>query len=139
MSAIAALQSLGTALGQVGSAGLGSLIAPALVARGVVSPILNNYTDGAIGRGLGGYFGEKIGKFFGGSGQSTGKRIGQKVGTAVLGFKKGGRVKRTGRAQVHKGEYVLPKGVAPTKKQKKRVEKRQKKRFEKKRVQKKKR
>ena len=33
------------------------------------------------------------------------------------GYKKGGRVKKTERALVHKGEYVLPKGVKPTKKQ----------------------
>ena len=36
-------------------------------------------------------------------------------------FKKGGRVKRTGKAIVHKGEYILPKGVKPTKAQVKKV------------------
>ena len=38
-------------------------------------------------------------------------------------FKKGGRVPRTGRALVHKGEYILPVGVAPTKAQKAKVAK----------------
>ena len=37
------------------------------------------------------------------------------------GFKTGGRVKRTGKALVHKNEYVLPAGVEPTKAQKKKV------------------
>lgn len=36
-------------------------------------------------------------------------------------FKKGGRVKRTGKALVHKGEYILPRGVKPTKAQVKKV------------------
>lgn len=38
-------------------------------------------------------------------------------------FKKGGRVPRTGKALIHKGEYILPVGVAPTKAQKKAVAK----------------
>jgi hypothetical protein len=33
------------------------------------------------------------------------------------GFKLGGRVKKTGTALVHAGEYVLPKGIKPTKDQ----------------------
>ena len=31
------------------------------------------------------------------------------------GYKMGGRVKKTGKALVHKGEFVLPRGVKPTK------------------------
>ena len=38
-------------------------------------------------------------------------------------FKTGGRVKRTGLAKVHKGEFVLPKEVKPTKAQKAKVAK----------------
>lgn len=34
-----------------------------------------------------------------------------------VGFKLGGKVKKTGRALVHAGEYVLPRGVKPTKDQ----------------------
>jgi hypothetical protein len=40
------------------------------------------------------------------------------------GFKKGGLVKKTGVAFVHKGEFVLPVGVKPTKAQIKQVAKR---------------
>lgn len=36
-------------------------------------------------------------------------------------YKKGGRVKRTGKALVHKGEYILPRGVKPTKAQVKKI------------------
>ena len=39
------------------------------------------------------------------------------------GFKNGGRVKRTGKALIHKGEYILPVGVAPTEAQKAKVAK----------------
>ena len=46
---------------------------------------------------------------------------------SVLGglapFKKGGPIKRTGPIYAHKGEYILPKGVPPTKAQKAKVAK----------------
>ena len=32
-------------------------------------------------------------------------------------FKKGGKVKKTGPIYAHKGEFVLPKGIRPTRKQ----------------------
>ena len=51
-----------------------------------------------------------------------GGAVGESLG-GLTGFKKGGRVKRTGKALVHKGEYVLPVGVAPTKAQKAKVAK----------------
>jgi hypothetical protein len=38
-------------------------------------------------------------------------------------FKKGGKVKKTGPIMAHKGEYVLPASVKPTKKQMSRVSK----------------
>ncbi len=41
-------------------------------------------------------------------------------------FKKGGRVKKTGKAILHKGEFVLPVGVKPTKAQMKKVAKKRK-------------
>ena len=60
-----------------------------------------------------------------------GERIGKKYGKYVdavapfiaplLMFKKGGKVPKTTLAQVHKGEYVLPASVKPTKAQKKKV------------------
>ncbi len=52
----------------------------------------------------------------------NGEQVGSALG-GLSGFKKGGRVKRTGKAVVHKGEYVLPVGVAPTKAQKAKVAK----------------
>jgi hypothetical protein len=45
----------------------------------------------------------------------------------VAGFKCGGRVKKTEKALVHSGEYVLPKGVKPTAEQKAKVKELQKK------------
>jgi hypothetical protein len=44
--------------------------------------------------------------------------------SANVQFKNGGRVRKTGKATVHKGEYVLPRGVAPTARQKRMVAKR---------------
>lgn len=77
-----------------------------------------------IGRGLGNFAGQKLGKFTG-IGAEKGGNIGEDIGGDVLGhlipFKKGGRVKKTGPILAHKGEFILPKGVAPTKTQKARV------------------
>lgn len=47
------------------------------------------------------------------------------LGSSMI-FKKGGRVKKTGVALVHKGEFVLPVGVKPTKAQLKKVAKKRK-------------
>jgi len=44
----------------------------------------------------------------------------------VLGYEKGGQVRKTGLANLHEGEFVLPKGVAPTPAQKKAVASRKK-------------
>lgn len=79
-----------------------------------------------IGSKLGGFAGKHLGKYTGigeKGGEDIGGRIGGKLGSFVP-FKKGGRVKRTEKAVVHKGEYVLPRGVKPTKKQRKAVKKR---------------
>jgi hypothetical protein len=69
-----------------------------------------------------GLFGN-LGKLFGGElggaiGGKSGRNIGGELG-GILGdsFKTGGKVKRTGRALVHKGEYVLPANTKPTKAQ----------------------
>ena len=45
-----------------------------------------------------------------------GGQVGETLG-GLTGFKNGGAVKRTGKALVHKGEYVLPKNAKPTKAQ----------------------
>ena len=73
---------------------------------------------GKIGKVLGGEIGGRIG---GKSGRAIGSVLGEGAGTLAPGFKNGGRVKRTGKAVVHKGEYVLPKGVKPTAAQRKAV------------------
>jgi hypothetical protein len=71
---------------------------------------------GLIGSQIGGYagsgLGEFLGKKYGGSiGQEAGKNIGRVAGTAagaLLPFQKGGKVKKTGPALLHKGEIVVP-------------------------------
>lgn len=90
---------------------------------------------GRIGRKLGRLAGGEIGKFAGkrlgkytGIHAEKGYKVGRRVG-GILGdllpFKKGGRVKRkTQKALLHQGEFVLPKGVKPTKKQVRSVKKR---------------
>ena len=45
-----------------------------------------------------------------------GGAVGETLG-GLTGFKHGGAVKRTGKAKVHKGEYVLPANSKPTKAQ----------------------
>ena len=83
---------------------------------------------GAIGSEAGSFLGSKLGGLAGGrKGAQAGANIGRVAGGLAGGafpmFKKGGKVNKTGLAVVHKGEYVLPKGVKPTKAQKARVAK----------------
>jgi len=78
----------------------------------------------ALGRSFGNFAGQGLGKFTG-IGAKEGGEIGQDIGGDILEklipFKKGGRVKKTGPILAHKGEFVLPAGVAPTKAQLKKV------------------
>jgi hypothetical protein len=74
-----------------------------------------------IGRGLGYVFGGKE-KQKNQDWQTTGKTLGGYFGK-MSGFKTGGLVRKTGVALVHKNEFVLPKGVAPTKAQRLKVKK----------------
>jgi len=87
---------------------------------------------GFIGRTIGNFLGSKIGGLAGGAlggvtgtGADEGGRIGGSLGGNLLDklipFKKGGRVKKTGPILAHKGEFVLPAGVKPTKMQMARV------------------
>lgn len=76
-----------------------------------------------LGRSIGNFAGSKLGKYTGIGAQEGGEAggdIGGKIG-ALLPFKKGGRVKKTGPILAHKGEFILPRGVAPTKQQLKKV------------------
>ena len=83
--------------------------------------VLGRTLGRAAGRKIGEYAGKKLGKYTGVHAKKGGK-VGTQIG-AILGdlvpFKKGGLVKKkTQRALLHKGEFVLPKGIPPTKKQK---------------------
>ncbi len=83
---------------------------------------------GAIGSEAGSFIGSKLGKAIGGkAGKQAGANIGRVAGGLAGGafpmFKKGGKVKKTGLALVHKNEYILPAGVKPTKAQKAKVAK----------------
>ena len=83
---------------------------------------------GLIGSQLGGIAGQALGRRYGGNvGGQIGKIAGTAAGMAFPYFKNGGKVKKTGLAKVHKGEYVLPVGVKPTKAQKSAVAKKHKK------------
>lgn len=79
---------------------------------------------GLIGRELGKIGGSLVGGLIGGKkGRKIGSQIGGAIGTEYPAFEKGGKVKKTGLALVHKDEFVLPKGVKPTKAQKNAVAK----------------
>lgn len=80
----------------------------------------------ALGKGIGNFAGQHLGKFTG-IGADKGGQLGEDIGGDIgdlLPFKKGGRVKRNTKAFLHKGEFVLPRGVKPTKAQLKAVKKR---------------
>lgn len=87
----------------------------------------------AAGSHAGSFIGRRLGRLIDGNrGESIGNDLGSTLGTVTGGvigsaaptFKKGGRIKRTGKAVLHKGEFILPKGVPPTKSQIKKVRKR---------------
>lgn len=81
---------------------------------------------GIIGKLLGGFLGGKLGGAVGGDkGKMIGSGLGGALGTLVP-FKKGGPVRRKTKALLHKGEYVLPKGVKPTKAQLKKMRRKRK-------------
>lgn len=82
---------------------------------------LGKIGGGIIGGIAGGLIGGKKGKKIG---SKLGADIGGTAGLAYPAFKKGGKVKKTGLALVHKNEFVLPAGVEPTKAQKDAVAKR---------------
>ena len=70
-----------------------------------------------MGRG-GVIIGRELGKAVGINPETAGF-----LGGALLKFETGGAVKKNTKALLHKGEYVLPAGVKPTKAQRKAVEK----------------
>lgn len=81
---------------------------------------------GYLGQKAGEWAGRKFGKYTGigqGRGGSAGMKIGEVLGDLVP-YKRGGRIKRTGKILAHKGEYLLPRKVRPSSKQIKAVRKR---------------
>jgi len=78
-----------------------------------------------LGSMLGSAGGATLGGFFGAPtlGASLGGLLGAEAGK-LIPFRKGGRVKKTGAIYAHKGEVVLPAGVAPTKAQVRAIKKR---------------
>ena len=77
---------------------------------------------GVFGEILGNGLGQAGGQLLAGDkGRQAGGIIGGALGSLIPEFKKGGRVKgnkgKRVRAILHAGEYVLPVGVKPTKKQ----------------------
>ena len=140
-----AVGTVGKGIGAVGrtiggvAKGIGGAILPAAIVLSIlptIAPVINEKTDGAFGRGLG----KGIGGLIGGIQEIVGKKgefrkgiqTGGEVGEGIIGFKDGGRVKSTRKALIHKGEFVLPRGVKPTMKQKKKVMKKKKKKKKKK-------
>lgn len=75
-----------------------------------------------LGKGLGKVAGGIAGGFVGGKagrkiGSQLGGELGGTAGAVLTPYKTGGRVPKTGPALVHKGEFVLPAHVKPTKAQ----------------------
>jgi hypothetical protein len=80
-----------------------------------------------IGKSLGKVAGGIAGGLVGGkAGRKIGSQLGGQLGGtagALTPYKKGGKVPKTGPALLHKGEFVLPAHVKPTKAQKSAVAK----------------
>lgn len=71
---------------------------------------LGKVAGGIAGGLVGGKAGKKIGSQLGGE-------LGGTAGAVLTPYKKGGKVPKTGPALLHKGEFVLPAHVKPTKAQ----------------------
>ena len=76
----------------------------------IVGKSLGKVAGGIAGGLVGGKAGRKIGS-------KLGSDLGGTAGALLTPYKLGGKVKKTEPALVHKGEFVLPVGVAPTKSQ----------------------
>lgn len=76
----------------------------------IIGKSLGKVAGGIAGGLVGGKAGRKIGS-------KLGSDLGGVAGATLTPYKKGGKVAKTGPALVHKGEYVLPAHVKPTKAQ----------------------
>lgn len=91
--------------------------------------VIGQQIGSSLGNMAGTYLGKKIGDDYKGSVASIGSTLGGLAG-GLLPFKNGGRVPGvTGKPKVilaHGGEFILPVGVPPTKKQQSAIEKKKK-------------
>jgi hypothetical protein len=80
-----------------------------------------NYGVPALTGAIGGAVGSLAGPVSGVAGSAIGSKLGKEFLTPklnkVAGYKTGGKVPKTGLALIHKGEYVLPAHIKPTKAQ----------------------
>lgn len=100
--------------------GAGSTISNLLPAKGLRDEA-GKLTGGSVGRFFGGLGGKLVGAI---TGDKNAEQKGKDFGASALGFKKGGRVMKSGKYKVHKREFVVSKKRKVTKKQKKKVAKR---------------
>lgn len=103
--------------------GAGSSVNNFLPGKGLRTEV-GKLTGGGVGKFLGGLGGKLVGAI---TGNKDAEQKGRDFGESALGFKKGGRVKKSGKYKVHKREFVVSKKRKVTKKQKKKVAKRKKK------------
>lgn len=86
-----------------------------------------NYGVPALTGGALGAVGSLAGPIAGVGASAIGSKLGKEYLVPKLnkiaGYKIGGKVKKTGLAYIHKDEYILPKGIKPTKTQQKAVAK----------------
>jgi len=71
---------------------------------GLLGSAIGGIAGGALGQGLGQKYGGNIG---GQAGKDIGRIAGGALGS-LLPFSRGGKVKKTGPALLHKGEMVIP-------------------------------
>lgn len=134
-----------TAEGQARSTGLDTATAAGIlgtVGATIVNPyagigkaVLGVFTKGKVGQEIGRFLGSarhastgdvELDNIINGSEEQRKKRgdDAAEYGGALLGFKKGGRVKKSGKALVHKKEFIVKSGIKVTKSQKMKVQKR---------------
>ena len=84
----------------------------------------------AVGNMAGTYIGKRLGDDYKGQAASIGSAVGGFAGGLIPGFKNGGKIPGArGKPKIilaHSGEFILPIGVPPTKKQQSSIEKRKK-------------
>jgi hypothetical protein len=118
----------GKALGAVAGKALGAAAGPlGFIAALVAREVGGQFTGGAVGNAIGQGFGHVVGLFKKTKAEKDeAVRRGGEIGKTIVGFKKGGRVKKSGKALVHKKEFIVKSGIKVSKSQKMKVQKRKK-------------